>query len=87
MNGDRSVGEQSEEPLEANNKDTRLFSNSMSRKMDPTLQLYDVIIRCLERAHPHVRYDQTFCAQSVDRKITQLDRIIVSLEVTMNMTY
>ena len=56
LNGDRGLGELSEEALEANNKDIRLYMNTHSRKSDPILQLTDVMNRTLERSHPCVRY-------------------------------
>lgn len=59
LNGDRGLGELSEEPLEANNKDIRQFLNNLSRKCDPTLQLTDVAVRCLERSHPYTRATTT----------------------------
>ena len=54
-NGDRGLGELSEEPLEANNKDIRKYLNDKSRKSDPVSQLTDCMNRNLERSHPKVR--------------------------------
>ena len=49
------LGSLSEEPLEANNKDTRKFLNEMSRKCDQVSQLTDCMNRTLERSHPKIR--------------------------------
>ena len=55
LNGDTTIGELSEEPLEANNKLIRNFLNAKACKCDQTLQLTDCMNRTLERSHPEIR--------------------------------
>ena len=51
-NGLRGLGELSEEALEANNKDIRIFMEIYSRKISVYLQLEDTLGRCLEWSYP-----------------------------------
>ena len=53
-NGSRGLGELSEEALEANNKDMRVFMESYSRKTSAYQQLEDTLGRCLERSDPQI---------------------------------
>ena len=54
INGSYALGSMSEDCLEANNKDTRLFLQYLSRKYEPVKQLTDVMARLLERSNPDV---------------------------------
>ena len=53
-NGSRGLGELSEEALEANNKDMRVFLESYSRKTSLYQQLEDTLGRCLESSDPQI---------------------------------
>lgn len=54
-NDNCGLGELSEEPLEANNKDIRKFLGNLSRTCDPVQQMTDTAHRLLERSHPDIR--------------------------------
>ena len=54
LNEGHSLGDLSEEALEANNKYVRCFLGQYSRKTSPDEQLEDVLGRLLERSDPFV---------------------------------
>ena len=54
-NGGFGLGDLSEEPLEANNKDIRKFLKDKSRNSDQVNQMINCMNRTLERSHPKVR--------------------------------
>ena len=53
-NSSRGLGELSEEALEANNKDMRVFMESYSRKTSAYQQLEDTLGRCLKWSDCHI---------------------------------